>query len=204
MTDTTNVLRWSWCRTSRFSVTTSCCRRSSRKRVATPAQTPPRSAPCACPFRMSRRRTVAPSPTWPGSREYRVDPDEMVGFVDKAEVLVMQFAPVLGQMLDRMPLLKLIAVSRGGPVNIDMAAALQCGVRVRNASGRNASRINSGLNWRHLNRPATDGSRTISAQVIRSLLQSCNTSRRPPPSGNRDQAVIFRRATPLDQDSARS
>jgi D-3-phosphoglycerate dehydrogenase len=77
-------------------------------------------------------------PAWPGSRDYHGDPDEMVGFVDKAEVLVTQFAPVLGQMLDRMPLLKLIAVSRGGPVNIDMAA-LQRGVRVCNASGRNAS-----------------------------------------------------------------
>src|ERR1700681_3178637 len=39
-----------------------------------------------------------------------------------------------------------------------------------------ASRIISGSNWRHLNRPATEGSRTISAQLIKALLQSCNTS----------------------------
>ena len=32
-------------------------------------------------------------------------------------------APVTGGMLDRLPSLKLIAVSRGGPVNIDMRAA---------------------------------------------------------------------------------
>src|ERR1700681_2785059 len=39
-----------------------------------------------------------------------------------------------------------------------------------------ASRIISGSNWRHLNRPATEGARTISAQLIKALLQSCNTS----------------------------
>ena len=42
-----------------------------------------------------------------------------------------------------------------------------------------ASRIISGSNWRHLNRPATEGARTISAQLIRPLLQSCNTSEMP-------------------------
>jgi hypothetical protein len=41
-----------------------------------------------------------------------------------------------------------------------------------------ASRIIAGSNWRHLNRPATEGSRTISAQLIKALLQSCNTSPR--------------------------
>jgi len=43
-----------------------------------------------------------------------------------------------------------------------------------------ASRIISGSNWRHLNRPATEGARTISAQLIKALLQSCNTSREIP------------------------
>ena len=39
-----------------------------------------------------------------------------------------------------------------------------------------ASRIISGSNWRHLNRPATEGARTILAKLIKALLQSCNTS----------------------------
>ena len=39
-----------------------------------------------------------------------------------------------------------------------------------------ANRIISGSNWRHLNRPATEGARTISTQLIKALLQSCNTS----------------------------
>jgi hypothetical protein len=37
-------------------------------------------------------------------------------------------------------------------------------------------RMTSVSNWRHLNRPATEGARTISDQLVRPLLQSCNTS----------------------------
>ncbi|TIV10777.1 MAG: oxidoreductase, partial [Mesorhizobium sp.] len=43
--------------------------------------------------------------------------------------------------MQRLPGLKLVAVSRGGPINIDMAAARTHGIRVVNVPGRNASAV---------------------------------------------------------------
>ena len=62
-------------------------------------------------------------------------------FLADAEILVTHLAPVNGWLLDRCPELKLIGVSRGGPVNIDMKAARARGVAVVNAPGRNASAV---------------------------------------------------------------
>ena len=76
-----------------------------------------------------------------GLREYQGDPDEVVRFVSDAEVLVTQLAPLSASMLERMPRLKLVAISRGGPVNVDIAAARARGVRVVNTPGRNASAV---------------------------------------------------------------
>ena len=76
-----------------------------------------------------------------GLKEYQGEPEAIVGFIGDAEILVTHLAPITGAMLDRMPQLKLIAVSRGGPVNIDMAAARERGVLVVNAPGRNASAV---------------------------------------------------------------
>jgi D-3-phosphoglycerate dehydrogenase len=76
-----------------------------------------------------------------GLKEYMGDPDEIVGFVGDAQILVTHLAPVSAGMLDRLPALRLVAVSRGGPVNIDMKAARARGVRVVNAPGRNASAV---------------------------------------------------------------
>ena len=76
-----------------------------------------------------------------GLKEYQGDPDAVVAFVGAARVLVTQLAPVSAAMLERMPGLGLIAVSRGGPVNIDLMAARARGVRVCNTPGRNASAV---------------------------------------------------------------
>lgn len=80
-------------------------------------------------------------PGFAGLKEYQGDPDAITAFVGDAEVLVTQLAPLSADMLERMPALKLVAVSRGGPVNIDMAAAAARGVRVVNTPGRNASAV---------------------------------------------------------------
>jgi D-3-phosphoglycerate dehydrogenase len=80
-------------------------------------------------------------PGMAGLKEYQGDPDAICAFVADAEILVTQLAPLSSAMLERLPRLKLVAVSRGGPVNIDMAAARARGVRVVNTPGRNASAV---------------------------------------------------------------
>jgi D-3-phosphoglycerate dehydrogenase len=81
------------------------------------------------------------SPGLEGLKEYMGDPDEIVAFVGAAPVLVTHLAPLSAAMLARMPALRLVVVSRGGPVNIDMAAARARGVTVVNTPGRNASAV---------------------------------------------------------------
>lgn len=76
-----------------------------------------------------------------GLKEYMGAPDDIVAFIDKAEVLVTHLAPISRAMLENLPHLKFIAVSRGGPVNIDVEAARQKGVVVVNTPGRNASAV---------------------------------------------------------------
>ena len=49
------------------------------------------------------------------------EPDAIVDFVGDAEILVTHLAPLSAPMLDAAAEAALVAVSRGGPVNIDMA-----------------------------------------------------------------------------------
>ena len=77
----------------------------------------------------------------PGLKEYMGEPEEIIRFVDGAEILINHLAPITGGMLDRLKHLKLIAVARGGPVNIDIAACHERGVTIVNAPGRNSSAV---------------------------------------------------------------
>ena len=76
-----------------------------------------------------------------GLKEYFGQPDEIVDFIGEAEMFVTQLAPMSAGMMDRMPGLKFIAVSRGGPVNVDMGAARERGILVVNTPGRNSSAV---------------------------------------------------------------
>jgi D-3-phosphoglycerate dehydrogenase len=80
-------------------------------------------------------------PGMAGLKEYMGEPDDIVGFIGDAELLVTQLAPLSAGMMDRLPGLRFVAVSRGGPVNIDMAAARERGILVVNTPGRNASAV---------------------------------------------------------------
>lgn len=76
-----------------------------------------------------------------GLKEYMGSADEVISLVGDAEILVTHLAPLSAAMFARLPQLKFVAVSRGGPVNIDMKAARDRGVVVVNTPGRNASAV---------------------------------------------------------------
>ncbi|MFI1012977.1 2-hydroxyacid dehydrogenase [Streptomyces sp. NPDC020965] len=65
--------------------------------------------------------------------------DALIKALDGVEVCVTQMAPFTERVLDSAPALRLIAVCRGGPVNVNAAAARERGVRVCYAPGRNAA-----------------------------------------------------------------
>lgn len=74
-------------------------------------------------------------------KEFIGDFEEVAAFIGEAEILVMHQSPITDGMLERLPNLKFIACSRGGPVNVDIAAANKRGVQVVRAPGRNASAV---------------------------------------------------------------
>jgi D-3-phosphoglycerate dehydrogenase / 2-oxoglutarate reductase len=76
-----------------------------------------------------------------GLKEYMGSADEVVDATSEAEILVTHLAPLSASIMERLPHLKFVAVSRGGPVNIDIAAARQHGITVVNTPGRNASAV---------------------------------------------------------------
>lgn len=76
-----------------------------------------------------------------GLREYQGTAEDTIELIGDAEILVTHLAPLSRPMLEELPNLKFVAVSRGGPVNIDMAAARERGIRVVNTPGRNASAV---------------------------------------------------------------
>ena len=80
-------------------------------------------------------------PGMEGLREYMGTPDDIVARIGSAEILITHLAPLSASMMERLPGLRLVAVSRGGPVNIDRTAARERGILVVNTPGRNASAV---------------------------------------------------------------
>lgn len=67
------------------------------------------------------------------------DEDELIAALDGAQACVTQMAPLTRRVLESAPDLQLFAVGRGGPVNVNLQAATEQGVRVTFAPGRNAT-----------------------------------------------------------------
>jgi D-3-phosphoglycerate dehydrogenase len=63
---------------------------------------------------------------------------ELISALDGVEFVVTQMAPFTAEVFDAAPDLRFIGVCRGGPVNVDLAAATAAGVIVSFAPGRNA------------------------------------------------------------------
>ena len=66
------------------------------------------------------------------------DEETMVAALDGVSVAVTHLAPFTARVFASAPDLRLVVVSRGGPVNVNLAAATDAGVAVCYAPGRNA------------------------------------------------------------------
>lgn len=90
-----------------------------------------------------RFRTVDPDdrPELKGIREYQGSPDVISSWLTDESVLVVHAAPVTRALLEAHPHVRMVACLRGGPVNIDVAAARELGIVVTNTPGKNAESV---------------------------------------------------------------
>jgi D-3-phosphoglycerate dehydrogenase / 2-oxoglutarate reductase len=83
-------------------------------------------------------------PTTPSElkiKEWLGSPRQVIERLDGHDVLVVQGAPVTDAVMDACPSLKLVCVARGGPVNVDIAAATERGIAVVTTPGKNAQAV---------------------------------------------------------------
>ena len=74
-------------------------------------------------------------------KEYFGTPADVIPLIQDAEIYIGHLAPITQSVIDAAPGLKLIGISRGGPVNIDLAATRARGIHVVNTPGRNAGAV---------------------------------------------------------------
>ena len=66
------------------------------------------------------------------------DEDELIAALGGVEVAVTQMGPFTAKVIGAADALRLIVCTRGGPVNVNLAAAAERGIEVRSTPGRNA------------------------------------------------------------------
>ena len=74
-------------------------------------------------------------------REYAGDPREIIEWIVGVEVLVVHGAPVTDEVLDASDMLRLVCCARGGPVNVDVAAASERSIPVVTTPAKNADAV---------------------------------------------------------------
>jgi D-3-phosphoglycerate dehydrogenase len=84
---------------------------------------------------------VPGTPSELGLKEYMGSPAQVLAALDDHDVLVVQGAPVSAAVLDAAPALRLVCCARGGPVNVDVAAATARGIPVVTTPGKNADAV---------------------------------------------------------------
>lgn len=80
-------------------------------------------------------------PGMEGLKEYMGTTQQVLAHIGDAPILVTHLAPLSSSVFEAAPNLKLVAVSRGGPVNVSMRDAANHDVLVVNTPGRNASAV---------------------------------------------------------------
>jgi D-3-phosphoglycerate dehydrogenase len=83
----------------------------------------------------------ATTPSEKSIREYAGSPRQIAGTLTDHSVLVVHGAPVTKEVIDAGTGLKLIGCARGGPVNVDVAAATARGIPVVTSPGKNAESV---------------------------------------------------------------
>ncbi len=83
----------------------------------------------------------SPDPSLQRIQEFQGTPAQTIATAHNAAILVTHLAPVTANVLAKLPKLQMLAVSRGGPVNIDREAARDRALKIVNTPGRNASAV---------------------------------------------------------------
>ena len=76
-----------------------------------------------------------------GLREFQGTAEQVVATAAGSRILVTHLAPVSRGILRDLPELEMVAIARGGPVNVDVDAVRERGIRLVNTPGRNASAV---------------------------------------------------------------
>lgn len=88
---------------------------------------------------LSTRWPVEPFGPVDGVDEASGTEEQVIAAATGADVAVSQMAPFTERVFAAVPTLNLVSICRGGPVNVDLAAATEAGVTVTYAPGRNAA-----------------------------------------------------------------
>ena len=80
-------------------------------------------------------------PAGPLICEYCGDIAAIKALLANADIAITHLGPFPREVIEAAPRLRFIGVSRGGPVNIDVGAARDRGIKVANVPGRNASAV---------------------------------------------------------------